>query len=191
MPLFPASGPDCIHVLFSPSGKPSSSHPVRVLGRVLRATLQELELAELHNRPQSNGWPLYCQGLFDAITIGEVPIEVFSSCLSSALMFWLLQSFFKSGKSAQTKDESVVSLTSVFPFNLHPDQNATVFVFRANLYWTVSTAGTVRGPLPLLQRWPHLPAAIEAAAFSPMDFKWYFFKGAGLTSACKSHGAAF
>lgn len=94
-------------------------------------------------------------------------------------------------KSAQTKDESVVSLTSVFPFNLHPDQNATVFVFRANLYWTVSTAGTVRGPLPLLQRWPHLPAAIEAAAFSPMDFKWYFFKGAGLTSACKSHGAAF
>lgn len=69
----------------------------------------------------------------------------------------------------------------VFPLNPHSDQNEMVFVFRANLYWTVATDGRVGGPLPLLQRWPHLPAAIEAAAFSPLDFKWYFFKGAGLT----------
>lgn len=67
-------------------------------------------------------------------------------------------------------------------FDLHPDQNGTVFVFRGGMYWTVSPAGSVDGPLPLLQRWSRLPAAIEAAAFSALDFKWYFFKGAGLTS---------
>lgn len=64
------------------------------------------------------------------------------------------------------------------PFNLHLDQNETVFVFRGNMYWTVSADGSVDGPRPLLQRWSHLPTAIEAATFSPLDLKWYFFKGA-------------
>ncbi|XP_003968289.3 matrix metalloproteinase-28 isoform X1 [Takifugu rubripes] len=107
-------------------GKPSSSHPVRLLGQVLHATLQDLEFTELHNQHRGKGQPLYCQGVFDAITI---------------------------------------------------DQNETVFVFRGNMYWTVSTDGSVGGPRPLLQRWSHLPTAIEAATFSPLDFKWYFFKG--------------
>ncbi|XP_058489245.1 matrix metalloproteinase-28 [Solea solea] len=57
------------------------------------------------------------------------------------------------------------------------DQNDTVLVFRGTVYWTVSAEGGVTGPLHLRQRWSDLPPAIEAAAFSPLDSKWYFFKG--------------
>ncbi|XP_034024074.1 matrix metalloproteinase-28 [Thalassophryne amazonica] len=57
------------------------------------------------------------------------------------------------------------------------DQNQTVMVFRGSVYWAVRAEGTVSGPLPLRQRWPRLPLAIEAAAFSPLDSRWYFFKG--------------
>lgn len=58
-----------------------------------------------------------------------------------------------------------------------PDQNDTVLVFRGSVYWTVSAEGSVSGPLSLRQRWSDLPPALEAAAFSLLDFKWYFFKG--------------
>uniref|UniRef100_A0A3Q1HMR2 Peptidase metallopeptidase domain-containing protein n=1 Tax=Anabas testudineus TaxID=64144 RepID=A0A3Q1HMR2_ANATE len=57
------------------------------------------------------------------------------------------------------------------------DQNDTVLVFRASVYWAVSAEGGVSGPLSVRQRWSDLPPAIEAAAFSPLDSKWYFFKG--------------
>jgi len=57
------------------------------------------------------------------------------------------------------------------------DHNKTVVVFRGSVYWTVPSGGNVSGPFPLRQRWPHLPLALEAAAFSPLDSKWYFFKG--------------
>lgn len=63
---------------------------------------------------------------------------------------------------------------------MYLDQNETVFVFRGSVYWTVSAGGDVIGPIPLRQHWPDLPLAIEAVAFSPLDFKWYFFKGAEL-----------
>lgn len=128
---------------------------MRLLGPVLQAALQELDLAELQEERRSQGGPLYCRGLFDAITVGGS---------HQLVCFWLLPCL----------------LTPVCLFS-PPDQNQTVFVFRANVYWTVSTEGRVGGPLPLLRRWSHLPAAIEAAAFSPPDSKWYFFKGAGLT----------
>ncbi|KAI3354377.1 hypothetical protein L3Q82_018901 [Scortum barcoo] len=107
-------------------GKPSGDRPVRLPGQVLHAALQEWEFTELHSRHQATGQPLYCQSVFDAITI---------------------------------------------------DQNETVLVFRGSVYWTVSAEGGASGPLPLSQRWPDLPSAIEAAAFSPLDSKWYFFKG--------------
>ncbi|KAM3616451.1 uncharacterized protein V6R79_018234 [Siganus canaliculatus] len=107
-------------------GKPLDDRPVRLPGQVLHATLQEWEFTELHDRHQTTGQPLYCQGVFDAITM---------------------------------------------------DLNETVLVFRGSMYWTVSARGDVSGPLPLRQRWPGLPPAIEAAAFSPLDSKWYFFKG--------------
>ncbi|XP_022604151.1 matrix metalloproteinase-28 [Seriola dumerili] len=103
-------------------GKPSGDRPVRLPGQVLHATLQEWETTEL----KTTGQPLYCQGIFDAITM---------------------------------------------------DQNDTVLVFRGSMYWTVSAEGRVSGPLPLRQRWSDLPPAIEAATFSPLDSKWYFFKG--------------
>ncbi|TNN25964.1 Matrix metalloproteinase-28 [Liparis tanakae] len=57
-----------------------------------------------------------------------------------------------------------------------PDLNGTVLVFRGPVFWSVS-AGTVSGPVPLRRRWAGLPAAVEAAAFSPPDNKWYFFRG--------------
>ncbi|KAM6933543.1 matrix metalloproteinase-28 [Xenentodon cancila] len=57
------------------------------------------------------------------------------------------------------------------------DQSGTVLVFRGGMYWSVSAKGSVSGPLPLQERWSNLPQAIEAAAFSPLDSKWYFFKG--------------
>lgn len=122
---------------------------MRVLGPVLQATLQDLELREVQE-VQGHGAPLYCQGVFDAITVGEVSVLVDS---------W--RTWFNS--------------TGPVPL----DQNQTVFVFRGGVYWTVSSDGGVSGPLPLLQRWPRLPTAVQAAAFSPLDFKWYFFKGAG------------
>ncbi|XP_068601834.1 matrix metalloproteinase-28 [Brachionichthys hirsutus] len=107
-------------------GKPVGDHPVRLPAQVLHATLQEWEFTELHNERRTAGQPLYCRGVFDAITM---------------------------------------------------DQNRTVLVFRGSVYWTVSADGDVSGPLALRQRWADLPLAIEAASFSPLDSKWYFFKG--------------
>ncbi|XP_028429376.1 matrix metalloproteinase-28 isoform X2 [Perca flavescens] len=106
-------------------GKPSGDRPVRLPGQVLHTALQEWEFTEHNNGHQTTGQPLYCQGVFDAITM---------------------------------------------------DQNDTVLVFRGGVYWTVLAEGGVSGPLPLHQRWSDLPPAIEAAAFSPLDSKWYFFK---------------
>lgn len=143
-----------------------------MLGQVLHATLQDLEFTELHNQHQGKGQPLYCQGVFDAITIGEIYMEVLSLC-SSVIGTW-------NGSLNQENLYKSKTWSLFSPFNLHLDQNKTVFVFRGNMYWTVSTDGSVGGPQPLLQRWSHLPTAIEAATFSPLDFKWYFFKGAGL-----------
>ncbi|XP_008308072.2 matrix metalloproteinase-28 [Cynoglossus semilaevis] len=107
-------------------GKPSGERPVRLPGQVLHATLQQWEFTELHDSRRPSDQPLYCQGVFDAITV---------------------------------------------------DQNDTVLIFRGSVYWTVSADGRVNGPMSLRQRWSNLPPAIEAAAFSPLDSKLYFFKG--------------
>ncbi|KAK2912630.1 matrix metalloproteinase-28 [Channa argus] len=107
-------------------GKPSGDRPMRLPGQVLHATLQEWEFTDLHRDHKTTGQPVYCQGIFDAITM---------------------------------------------------DQNDTVLVFRGSMYWTVSAESSVNGPLPIRQRWPDLPPAVEAAAFSSLDSKWYFFKG--------------
>ncbi|XP_026081659.1 matrix metalloproteinase-28 [Carassius auratus] len=56
------------------------------------------------------------------------------------------------------------------------DEDGTVLVFQGSRFWTVSN-GSVSAPLPLQMRWPQLSLAIEAAAFSPLDSKLYFFKG--------------
>uniref|UniRef100_A0A4W5N813 Matrix metallopeptidase 28 n=1 Tax=Hucho hucho TaxID=62062 RepID=A0A4W5N813_9TELE len=62
------------------------------------------------------------------------------------------------------------------------DQDGTSLVFRGRLFWTVSPAGQASSPLPLQNRWPGLPLAIEAAAYSKMDNKLYFFKGSLIQS---------
>ncbi|MEQ2174415.1 hypothetical protein GOODEAATRI_007731, partial [Goodea atripinnis] len=48
--------------------KPLGNRPVRLPGQVLHAALQEWEFTELQN--QNPELPLYCQGFFDAITVG-------------------------------------------------------------------------------------------------------------------------
>lgn len=53
-------------------GKPLGDRPVRLPGQVLNAALQEWELTELQSRHETQGLPLYCQSVFDAITMGEV-----------------------------------------------------------------------------------------------------------------------
>lgn len=65
----------------------------------------------------------------------------------------------------------------IFLFALFKDANGTVLVFKGGLFWTVTSEGNGSAPLPLKQRWPQLPFAIEAAAFSPLDGKLYFFSG--------------
>uniref|UniRef100_A0AAV2J5R5 Uncharacterized protein n=1 Tax=Knipowitschia caucasica TaxID=637954 RepID=A0AAV2J5R5_KNICA len=67
------------------------------------------------------------------------------------------------------------------------DQNNTVLVFRGSFFWTVSPTGAVSKAGPLQQRWPELPTAIEAAAFSPLDSKLYFFKGRRMWRYSGSH----
>ncbi|KAJ7990509.1 hypothetical protein DPEC_G00301070 [Dallia pectoralis] len=106
-------------------GKPPGGLLQRFPVQAFSTSLQEWEMAEVSDPVQ----PLYCQGVFDAITM---------------------------------------------------DANQTVLVFRGSVYWTVSAEGNVSGPLSLQRRWPHLPLGVEAAAFSPLDSKWYFFKGKGL-----------
>ncbi|MGH0136111.1 UNVERIFIED_CONTAM: hypothetical protein FKN15_010893 [Acipenser sinensis] len=55
------------------------------------------------------------------------------------------------------------------------DLNHTVYIFKGGQYWTVSTAGQVSSAL-LREGWPGLPRAIEAAAVSQKDGKFYFFR---------------
>ena len=64
-------------IVFFTSGKPTGDRPVRLPGQVLHATLQEWEFTELHSRHEATGQPLYCQGIFDAITMGEVQIQYY------------------------------------------------------------------------------------------------------------------
>ncbi|KAL0973008.1 hypothetical protein UPYG_G00197630 [Umbra pygmaea] len=107
-------------------GKPLGVQPLRVTGQVFSSALQEWELADVSEGGSGPARPLYCQGLFDAITM---------------------------------------------------DQNQTLLVFRGNVFWTVSAEGNISGPFALQRRWPNLPLGIDAAAFSLLDSKWYFFKG--------------
>ncbi|XP_043115156.1 matrix metalloproteinase-28 [Puntigrus tetrazona] len=71
-------------------------------------------------------------------------------------------------------------------------ENGTVLVFQGHRFWTVSN-GSVSSPLPLQTRWPGLPLAIEAAAFSPLHSKLYFFKASAKTfsdaSSCQGGGS--
>ncbi|XP_035289642.1 matrix metalloproteinase-28 isoform X2 [Anguilla anguilla] len=111
---------------FDGPGKPPGGQVVQLPGQVFSSALQDLALAQGGKGDPDSALPLYCQGLFDAITV---------------------------------------------------DQNGSVLVFRGGLFWTVSAQGDVGPAQPLRHRWPQLPLAIEAAAFSPVDRKFYFFKG--------------
>lgn len=123
---------------------------MRLPGQVLNAALQEWEFTEL----RSPGLPLYCQGVFDAITLGKYCQDI----------------------QLHERDHLLMYSGSVM-FVVCPDETKTVLVFRGSVFWTVSASGSVSGPLGLRQRWSDLPQAIEAAAFSPLDSKMYFFKG--------------
>lgn len=81
--------------LSSSAGKPPGDRPVRLPGPVLHAALQEWELMELHGGHRTSGQPLYCQGVFDAITMGEqtTTTTVFllnSTPISDLTIFYLI-----------------------------------------------------------------------------------------------------
>lgn len=57
------------------SGKPSGDRAVRLPGQVVHTTLQEWEHTELQKGHKTTGQPLFCQGVFDSITVGELQIK--------------------------------------------------------------------------------------------------------------------
>ncbi|CAB1316495.1 unnamed protein product [Coregonus sp. 'balchen'] len=98
----------------------------------------------------------------------QLPGQVFSS----ALQDWELSE----GGTAKP-DSTPPPYCRGFFDAITMDQDGTILVFRGGLFWTASPAGQASSPLPLQNRWPGLPLAIEAAAYSKMDNKFYFFKG--------------
>ncbi|XP_036393535.1 matrix metalloproteinase-28-like [Megalops cyprinoides] len=97
----------------------------------------------------------------------QLPGQVFSS----ALRDWEMTEGVKQNPTGQPQ------YCQGFFDAITMDQNNTVLVIRGGLFWTVSKGGNVSAPRPLQYRWPHLPLAVDAAAFSPVDSKFYFFKG--------------
>ncbi|XP_062887519.1 matrix metalloproteinase-28 [Mobula hypostoma] len=57
------------------------------------------------------------------------------------------------------------------------DLKENIYIFRGADYWKISRDGTIKGPLSLQKSWPELPPAIEAAAVSEKEGKFYFFRG--------------
>ncbi|XP_069768221.1 matrix metalloproteinase-28 isoform X5 [Narcine bancroftii] len=57
------------------------------------------------------------------------------------------------------------------------DMKQNIYIFRGADYWKLSRDGSSRGPMSLQKSWPDLPAAIEAAAVSEKEGKFYFFRG--------------
>lgn len=101
--------------------------------------------------------------------------------------FLLLMKSYNENLFVNTVSHTDIYLCNFFcPVCVLPDQNDTVLVFRGSAYWTVSAEGSVTGPLSLRQRWSDIPTPIEAAAFSPLDSKWYFFKGAASLNSLTS-----
>lgn len=92
--------------------------------------------------------------------------------LPGEALSWVIQDWEK----AHSADNRPHYCTGVFDA-ITMDQDHTVLVFRGNFFWTVTRIGAVSPATPLQQRWAELPLAIEAAAFSPLDKKFYFFKG--------------
>ncbi|KAM8797314.1 matrix metalloproteinase-28 [Eudromia elegans] len=57
------------------------------------------------------------------------------------------------------------------------DADHNLYVFKGSHYWLVPESGNASAPQPLRARWPGLPSAVDAAAWSPLSRKFYFFKG--------------
>ncbi|XP_054649734.1 matrix metalloproteinase-28 isoform X1 [Dunckerocampus dactyliophorus] len=104
---------------------------------------------------------------------GDRPVRLPGEVLHAALQEW---EFMDVLNRRQSNGLPLYCQSGLFDA-ITGDQNGTIAVFRGSVYWTVSADGVVSGPLPLRQSWSDLPVAIEAAAFSPLDAKWFFFKG--------------
>ncbi|XP_041749134.2 matrix metalloproteinase-28-like [Coregonus clupeaformis] len=111
------------------------------------------------------------QQLYGKPESGQV-IQLPGQVFSSALQDWELSE----GGTAKP-DSTPPPYCRGFFDAITMDQDGTILVFRGGLFWTASPAGQASSPLPLQNRWPGLPLAIEAAAYSKMDNKFHFFKG--------------
>lgn len=98
----------------------------------------------------------------------QVPGQVFSSTLQD----WELTQ-----GSTDEPESALPPYCRGFFDAITMDQDGTTLVFQGGLFWMVSSAGDVGPPVTLHSRWAELPLAIEAAAFSLLDNKFYFFKG--------------
>ncbi|KAG8451709.1 hypothetical protein GDO86_003775, partial [Hymenochirus boettgeri] len=57
------------------------------------------------------------------------------------------------------------------------DLKQTLYIFKGQHFWTISSSGNVSQPQTLQKRWKKLPSFIETAVLSGFDGKFYFFKG--------------
>ncbi|XP_061461114.1 matrix metalloproteinase-28 [Rhineura floridana] len=57
------------------------------------------------------------------------------------------------------------------------DLEGNLYILKGGYYWIASKGVNPTGPHLLRAMWPGLPSAIDAAAFSEEDGKFYFFKG--------------
>ncbi|XP_064379439.1 matrix metalloproteinase-28 isoform X2 [Dromaius novaehollandiae] len=57
------------------------------------------------------------------------------------------------------------------------DVDHNLYIFKGSHYWLVSVSGNASDPQPLHTRWPGLPSGIDAAAWSELSGRFYFFKG--------------
>ncbi|XP_069040436.1 matrix metalloproteinase-28 isoform X2 [Lepisosteus oculatus] len=97
----------------------------------------------------------------------QLPGQVYSSFLQD----------WESTEGTQGPGPALPPYCQTFFDAITMDQNRTVYVFRGARFWTVSAQGRASAALPLQRRWPQLPASVEAAAVSPPEGKFYFFRG--------------
>ncbi|ETE67732.1 Matrix metalloproteinase-28 [Ophiophagus hannah] len=84
----------------------------------------------------------------------------------------LMSPYYKKlGKGFVLNWDDVLAIQNLY------DMEDNLYIFKGKYYWIVSKGESAAGPYLLQAKWPGLPSAIDATAFSEKDRKFYFFKG--------------